>query len=167
MHLRVKYPNGGWWFFTPIYASPIEERRRLLWDDLTALAQHITNPWMLAWDFNDIMILCVAGPKFTWRGPIFHGGQRIFERLDRALCNDQWRLEFPNGSVKVLTRLEFFDHHPILISPTEAPHPMAPKQFKFESAWLLDDTYNKMLKQCWKGDIDMVHNLHIVERDLK
>lgn len=28
-------------------------------------------------------------PKFTWRGPIYHGGQRIYEKLDRAMCNDE------------------------------------------------------------------------------
>ncbi|GAU35497.1 hypothetical protein TSUD_384520 [Trifolium subterraneum] len=117
MHLRVKYPNGDWWYFTPVYASPLEERRKLLWDDLTAIAQNMTDPWMLAGDFNDIMCteekrggvvasrrkctifkdrinscklidLGAVGPKYTWRGPLFHGGQRIFERLDRALCND-------------------------------------------------------------------------------
>jgi hypothetical protein len=54
MHLKVKYPNGGWWFFTPIYASPIEDKRRLLWEDLTAISPHITIPWLVAGDFNDI-----------------------------------------------------------------------------------------------------------------
>jgi hypothetical protein len=24
MHLKVRYPNDGWWFFTPVYASPNE-----------------------------------------------------------------------------------------------------------------------------------------------
>jgi hypothetical protein len=169
LHLRVKYPNDEWWYLTPIYASPIESNRSLLWDDLKDIAQHMKEPWLLAGDFNDI--LCVEekrggvtasrrkckifkdridscglidigamGPKFTWRGPLYHGGQRIYERLDRALCNSHWRLQFPDGYLKVLTRMDFSDHHPILISPKEAPHPIAPRQFKFESAWLLEKT---------------------------
>jgi hypothetical protein len=74
------------------------------------------DPWLLAGDFNDIlgapiclrkclkfkeridacqlMDLGAIGSKFTWRGPTYHGGQHIFERLDRALSNDSWWLEF-------------------------------------------------------------------------
>lgn len=40
----------------------------------------------------------------------------MFERLDRASNNDLWRLLFPGAVVKVLPRLEFSDHHPILIA---------------------------------------------------
>jgi hypothetical protein len=156
----------------------------------------MTGAWMMAGDFNDIKCaeekrgganvslrrcnkfqeridgcrlidLGASGPKFTWRGPIYHGGQRIFERLDRALCNAQWRLEFPEGFVKVLTRLEFSDHHPILISPREAPHPVAPRQFKFESAWLVDSKYQEMLKNSWKREDKIVNNLQNVERNIR
>jgi hypothetical protein len=196
MHLRVKYPHGQWWYFTPVYASPIEDRRKALWHDLTAIAHHMKEPWMLAGDFNDISSIeekrggvraserrcsnfkdrinnCKliemgsGGPKFTWRGPLYHGGQRIFERLDRALCNDLWRLDFPNGYVKVLTRLEFSDHHPLLISPIEVPHPQVPKQFYFESAWILNDSYNNMIQQCWNEDDDIVSNLQKVKKNVQ
>ncbi|MCH80961.1 hypothetical protein A2U01_0001739, partial [Trifolium medium] len=68
----------------------------------------------------NLLDLGAMGPKFTWRGPIYHGGQRIYERLDRALCNEKWRLSFPDGYVKVLTRVSFSDHHPILIDPMGA-----------------------------------------------
>jgi hypothetical protein len=188
MHLRVKYPYGSWWCFTAVYASPNVDRRKSLWYDLTEIANNIKEPWMLAGDFNDISSIeekrggvraserrcknfreqinaCKlidmgsVGPKFTWRGPLFHGDQRIFERLDRALCNDLWRLEFPNGYVKVLTRLEFSDHHPLLISPVEVPHPKVPKQFRFESAWILNDSYNNLIQQCWQEDENIVVNL--------
>ncbi|GAU26402.1 hypothetical protein TSUD_278470 [Trifolium subterraneum] len=171
--------GGEVWYFTPVYASPNEEYRRRLWDELRVISNNMKDAWMLAGDFNDIacaeekkgganastrkcikfrerMNACqlldmgAMGPKFTWRGPIYHGGQRIFERLDRALCNENWRLVFPDGYVKVLTRVEFSDHHPILISPKEAPFIRAPRQFRFESAWLLDNTYNSMLNASWK-----------------
>lgn len=45
--------------------------------------------------------------KFTLRGPIYHAGERIYERLDKALCNDHWRIQFSESLVKVLIRLEF------------------------------------------------------------
>lgn len=54
-----------------------------------------------------LMDLGFTGHKFTLRGPIYHGSERIYERLDKALCNDHWRIQFPESLVKVLTRLEF------------------------------------------------------------
>ncbi|PNY12420.1 ribonuclease H [Trifolium pratense] len=196
LHLKVKYTNGDRWYFTPTYASPIEMTRNLLWNDLQSIAQNMKDPWLVAGDFNDIVCaeekkggaaasgrkckifktridacslidIGAMGPKFTWRGPKYHGGQRIYERLDRALCNGQWRLLFPDGYVKVLTRLEFSDHHPILISPKEVPHPSAPRQFKFESAWLLEEEYDSMLRQCWNSDSTVIENLTNAEREIK
>jgi hypothetical protein len=112
-------------------------------------------------------VVNTLGHKYTWRGPLYHGGQRIFERLDRALCNDKWRLDFPDGVVKVLTRLNFSDHHPLLITPMNAPHPVAPRQFRFESAWLLDNSYNEMLSNSWKRNQTVVDNLSTVQNKLK
>jgi hypothetical protein len=196
MHLKVRYPNDGWWFFTPVYASPNENARHALWEELKRLSVSMNEPWLVAGDFNDIsnieekkggvvasMRKCntfrerinmrslidigAMGPKFTWRGPVYHGGQRIFERLDRALCNSQWRLIYPDGCVKVLTRLDYSDHHPLLISPKEAPHLVAPKQFKFESAWMIDSNYSDMLRQSWNNEEAIVTNLANVERNIK
>jgi hypothetical protein len=94
-------------------------------------------------------------------------GQRIYERLDRALCNSQWRVMFPDGFVKVLTRLDYSDHHPILISPKEAPHLVAHKIFRFESAWMTDGKYTDMLHQSWNSVGSIVTNLTNVERNIK
>ncbi|MCH86424.1 hypothetical protein A2U01_0007281 [Trifolium medium] len=149
-------------------ASPNEENRRVLWEDLISIANNMNDAWLVAGDFNDIasigekkggaavsmrkcnkfqdritacnlLDLGAMGHKFTWRGPIYHGGQRIYERLDRALGNESWRLKFPDGCVKVLARLDFSDHHPLLITPKNVPHPVAPRQFRFDSAWLMDN----------------------------
>jgi hypothetical protein len=124
MLLKVHFKNGKEWYFSPLYASPNEDNRKLLWEDLKNIARWMKGAWMLAGDFNDIACpsekkggvralirkcntfverinacklidLGFEGTKFTWRGPIFRGGGRIFERLDRALSNDTWRLEFP------------------------------------------------------------------------
>ena len=53
------------------------------------------------------------GSNYTWR---------LFERLDRAFSNDSWRLDFPDGVVRVLLRLDFSDDHPLLICLAEVPH---------------------------------------------
>jgi hypothetical protein len=161
-----------------------------------SIANNMNDAWLVAGDFNDIacgdenkggaavsmrkcnkfqerinacylLDLGAMGHKFTWRGPIYHGGQRIYERLDRALGNERWRLSFPDGCVRVLARLDFSDHHPLLITPKNAPHPVAPRQFWFESAWLMDNTYKEMMWASWKNDQDVASNLVNVQHDLK
>ncbi|GAU43826.1 hypothetical protein TSUD_399190 [Trifolium subterraneum] len=99
------------------------------------------------------------GPKYTWRGPIYQNGPRIYEKLDRALSNDVWRMEFPDAYVKVLTRVDFSDHHPILIVPFEVPRFKVPRQFKFESAWIIEDSYFDMLHKTWNHNDIMEKNL--------
>lgn len=67
--------------------------------------------------------------KYTRRAPINHGGYRVYERLDRVLGNDQWRLQFPKAQVKVLTRLEFSDHLLVLLSLVDDSDRNFPKSF--------------------------------------
>jgi hypothetical protein len=38
MLLKVHYTNGKDWYFSPIYASPNEENRKMLWEDLKHIA---------------------------------------------------------------------------------------------------------------------------------
>lgn len=75
-----------------------------------------------------------VGPKYTWRGPISHDGQLIYEKLYRALSNNLWRLKFLDAYVKILTRVDFFVHRHILITPVDVSHMVAPRKIEFESA---------------------------------
>jgi len=107
-----------------------------------------------------------VGSRFTWRGPIYLGC-RIFERLDRGLCNDHWRFQFPEAYLRVLGRLNFSDHHPLLIYLKGDIQYVAPKQFRFESAWLLEKSYNDMLAGCWNINSDISQNLVNFQREVK
>ncbi|XP_058784025.1 uncharacterized protein LOC131658784 [Vicia villosa] len=163
IHLKVNNNLGDAWLLTVVYASPHERLKRLMWESIRKIAATINQPWLVVGYFNDIVCasekkgggqvsvhkcnvfrenmedyylldLGASGPKFTWRGPIFHGGQRIFERLDRALSNEEWKLKFANCQVRVLTRVEFSDHHPIMITLNNNSFERCPKTFHFESA---------------------------------
>jgi hypothetical protein len=195
MHVKVKCKHGGEWFFTPVYASPNEENRRILWEELHQFSRTINDGWMLAGDFNDIasinekkggipassrkcakfvdrinrcqlMDLGATGSKFTWRGPLYAGAW-IFERLYRALSNDSWRISFPEAIVKVLPRLDFSDHHPILISLFRHFHVGGARAFRFESAWQLDKSYNDMLAACWDKNRHVHDNLQALQHNIK
>ncbi|XP_058780762.1 uncharacterized protein LOC131654847 [Vicia villosa] len=188
IHMKIKEDGELLSYFTVVYARPYEASKKVLREELKEISQHMCDPWMLAGDFNDIayvsdkrggvvpslnrckklrdrMDMCnisdveARGPVFTWRGPIFRGGQRIYEKLDRAFSNDDWRLKFHEAYVKVLMRMEFSDHHPILLSFREECCVGFDKPFRFENAWLLNDTYSTMLKETWKKETDVVENL--------
>lgn len=108
IHLRVRFENQDWWWFSLVYASPIKGVRGELRNYLHNIST--SNPdrwWMMADDFNDILIqeekkggaptyvrkcfifhqringnnlmdLGFMGSKYTWRGPFFGGHQLIF-----------------------------------------------------------------------------------------
>lgn len=70
------------------------------------------------------------GSKFTWTN------NRIKERLDRAFCNDDWRVLFPEAFVQHLPRFKS-DHYPIIIqlfSNTSLNRLACP--FRFQAMWL-------------------------------
>lgn len=54
IHLVVTYTGGSSSYLTAVYASPHEENRRYLWEDLHNIAQSMQEKWLLVGDFNDI-----------------------------------------------------------------------------------------------------------------
>lgn len=54
MHVKISFKGGGEWFFTPVYASPNEDNRRVLWEELQNIALDMRERWVVGGDFNDI-----------------------------------------------------------------------------------------------------------------
>lgn len=111
-----------------------------------------------------LLDLGAGGPRFTWRGGRYNGGERMFKRLDRALGNDAWRLGFPNAIIKVPPRIDYSDHHPLLIYLYRTTRHHRPKCFKFEGAWLIDDTYCDVLARHWDNSKPIPQNLAYMEQ---
>ena len=116
------------WVLTVVYANPCVTTRRALWNYLDAIRNCFQLPWLVAGDFNEIVNssekrggrfhhansgfgdwidrnelvdMGFIGAKFTWmtkRG--VH--EEIWERLDRAVCSMEWRLQFMEGLVRHL-----------------------------------------------------------------
>lgn len=109
----LKNKQGQEWFLTVVYASPYEQKRGIMWDSMKNIVATVNMPWLVVGDFNDISFAnkkiggwavstrkCKAfrdsmeecslfdmqakGPFYTWKGPIYRGGRRIYEKLDRA-----------------------------------------------------------------------------------
>lgn len=196
IHMKVCVQRRWSWYFTAVYASPDEELRSAMWRDLSQMASAMRDHWFLAGDFNDIISaterrggkpvnqlkcnvfsarinacnlvdLGAVGPRYTWRGQKLTGYSRTYQRLDRALCNDSWRITFPDAFVKVLPRVKFSDHHPILISPFGTTRRQGVRPFRFESAWMTHPSFVEDLNTWWLQSSDFSSNLQSVEHELK
>ncbi|PKI54066.1 hypothetical protein CRG98_025560 [Punica granatum] len=152
------------WLFTTVYESPSAAIREDLWGFLHWVAPTGDDAWLLMGDFiaiasevekssgapfnpneaskfNEVLHRCglldvgSTGPSFTWRGSIYRGREMIFCHLDRAVCNAQWRVLFPDASVIVLP-FSKSDHHPLFTycqsRQSSSPHR---RQFRYMAAW--------------------------------
>lgn len=66
----------------------------------------------------------------------------------------------------MLPRLSCSDHQPLLISPFNSTYIRAPKIFRFESAWLLEDNYYQMLQNSWSDSMPIWENLHKIHASI-
>ncbi|XP_058776455.1 uncharacterized protein LOC131650765 [Vicia villosa] len=181
IHMQVKNDKGQEWIFTMVYASPDEHNRKHLWEIMRLTYATMDMPWLVVGYFNDIAYanekkgggqvsarkcsifgenmeagnlsdLGAKGSNYTWGGPIYHGGQRIYERLDEVIRNEEWRLAFSEAHVKILTRVDFSHHHPIKISLSFCNYGRVAKSFRFESAWMLEENYMDRLQGFWNNN---------------
>lgn len=97
----------------------------------------------------DLMDLVSSGFPYTWRGPLTHDKMRLYEKLDRIFSNASWSILYPEAHVKVLHRIEFSNHHPVLLTLVDKDFCKIPKYFKFECAWLVEDNFEHMLNVAW------------------
>lgn len=139
-----------------------------LWEYLDFVNSCHQLPWVLAGDFNEMLHvedklggalsnrhkgwfdnnamvdLGFYGPKYTWTY------KRVFEGLNRAICNLAWRSLFAEAHVKHLPRTKS-DHNPIKLylksgfttSPGNRP-------FRFEAMWLKHEGFNDFITQKWQ-----------------
>ncbi|XP_019160774.1 PREDICTED: uncharacterized protein LOC109157330 [Ipomoea nil] len=129
--LQVSKSSSPPLFFAPVYGSPTHQLRKRLWRDLRQCNRAISGPWLVARDFNSVVYqeetlnytsfstqrsadfaswiqeeglidLSFTGPKLTW---VKDGSSDRIKgaRLDRALCNTEWRTSFPEACAAWLT----------------------------------------------------------------
>ncbi|KAI9089746.1 hypothetical protein K1719_029039 [Acacia pycnantha] len=139
--------------FTAVYASPNEQRRHRTWDMLLTLSQEITDPWLLAGDFNDI------------KTPMKQKGVVESVRLDRCLCNVLWQEKFANAQIKVVSRV-CSDHHPLVVC-LEAPNKgYRHKPFRYEAAWQMHGTFDEVVRENWLGEDEAHAKLSSLKQSL-
>jgi exonuclease III len=164
------------WNFVGFYGPPHKINRRIIWENLHALLESFEGPWVVLGDFNVILddsekeggrIGCssmpsylkdllfdlgavdlgFAGNKFTWSNRRWGKGS-IRERLDRGICNSEWRLLFPKAVILHLGAINS-DHCPLLLDSNPTDYLM-PRPFRFVVAWLRDPRCFEVIRLAWK-----------------
>ncbi|XP_028787307.1 uncharacterized protein LOC114743269 [Neltuma alba] len=162
---------------------------------MAQFAQATQEPWVLLGDLNDIMEenekkggapcnfrkcelfaervsncnlldLGAFGNRFTWKGPLISGYERVYERLDMGLCNTSWRCLFQNAIVKNLARLSCSDHNPLLLCSNDRGYGFGLRPFRFEAMWLMHSEFDAMLRGCWKEEGGLTNKLMDLQPNL-
>jgi len=186
--VEIKPHGHPSWNLTLVYASPQVQTRELLWPQLQHLATEYRKPWLLAGDFNEtatpeernhcntevlrrckrfkhwidnsgLIDLGYSGPKFTWARGLTRETRKE-ARLDRALCNMEWRLKFQSGVVHHLIRA-CSDHSPLLISTGDfAQDRISNTPFRFQASWTTHAQFDEVVKTNWCTDVPLMPNLN-------
>ncbi|XP_019200243.1 PREDICTED: uncharacterized protein LOC109193865 [Ipomoea nil] len=181
------------WVFAPVYGSPTHHLRRRLWRELSQSKRGVSGSWLVAGDFNSVtskeetsnyisfstqrssdfvtwiqdeclIDLGFSGPKLTW---VKDGSTAAYKgaRLDRALCNLDWRIRFPEASVVHLPRIAS-DHAPLLVRLQGGRQHSHNKHFLFQAAWLTHEDLGKTVQRLWSADQNLLANVEQVATGL-
>ncbi|XP_028779226.1 uncharacterized protein LOC114735680 [Neltuma alba] len=171
------------WKSNTVYAIPHSNHRQLLWENLKSLSASVSKPWTVIGDFNNIIStnerigggrgniqrmnwfqqqidgcglfdLGFSGSKYTWKGPKVNGYARLYERLDRALGNSSFLTNMADCFVKILPRICFSDHSPIVLQFFQKSFSNS-RPFRFEAMWLAHENFTDFLNLNWVDDIDI------------
>ena len=163
--------------FTTVYASPRITERHILWNNLANVSNIHNMPWVVAGDFNELLIgedkfggravsvnkfllfkdcldkcsmidIGFSGPWFTWTNKRdLHG--LIQERIDRFFVNPSWCMLYPEAKVVHLTRCHS-DHCPVLLEMQPGVGGGRNRPFKFQTCWLSDPFFPSIVSQSWR-----------------
>ena len=132
-------------------------------------------PWLCAGDFNEVtkqseklggrtrphsqmqafrdvldecgfMDLGFVGSKFTWHK--HYENFTVWERLDRAVANNEWFSLFPDTQVHHLD-VTTSDHKPLLINP-DGMDCKQQRPFRFEQMWMSDPGCGATIEAVWQ-----------------
>ncbi|XP_031095268.1 uncharacterized protein LOC115999567 [Ipomoea triloba] len=193
INLQVEEQNVTPWALTVVYGSPNMALRRDLFANLSFQDLNPLSQWLVCGDFNSavsinetsntnhfnfarcsdfrswifresLVDLGYTGAKFTWMRGInsstFKGA-----RLDRALCNTQWRINYPEAIVNHLPMANS-DHSPLVITTTPRSKAGGPARFRFNMAWSMHKDFLNCIRNAWIPDRELEVNKTSVAKAL-
>lgn len=166
---------GNEYFMLFVQGSPYLPHRDSTWNHITDLISKNPGRWILIGDFNQVEnhdqklggsdILRGANNFREWKlhnrliDIPFHGvdftwtnnrkeKEAIYERLDKAFCNLQWRDNFPQAEVWNLPIL-ISDHSPIILHPSGASSDKKKRQYRLDAWSLNHEEVNSIIEKQW------------------
>ncbi|XP_062093494.1 uncharacterized protein LOC133799495 [Humulus lupulus] len=179
LHCRVRiYSRNQDFCLTVIYGSNSLESRRVFWTDLVHVQLPI-QPWLVLGDFNAVFDINdrmggrpisgkemedaqnwlalglveemkVMVPYFSWSNNQ-DGGNRIYSKLDRILCNEAWVDLFPLASD--FSHWEVVsDHSTLLIKQVEVQN-LGIQPFHYFNMWSSHPQFREIVLGNWTKPI--------------
>lgn len=94
-----------------------------------------------------LMDLGFFGTKFTWKRPC-RGGRMVSRRLDRCVCDHEWRMRFQEATVEHLVKRQS-DHNPLLLRGSHLVSNKEGRPLRFQAAWCTHEDYSQVVKLAW------------------
>ncbi|XP_073045682.1 uncharacterized protein [Primulina eburnea] len=184
--VRVKVGHQALWLLSIVYGSPNATLRKKLWHDLSLDNLNIEGPWcsigdynsvisddeiepqrnsahhrspeFADWIFNQAMIdMGFKGSKFTWtRGQ--SSDTHKSARLDRGLCNLEWKDMFPDSHITHLPIIQS-NYAPLILNLSDKNKSESGRIFRFQAAWLTHKEFPKVIKAEWDNRQNMEDNI--------
>nr|GLL44596.1 uncharacterized protein LOC109191857 [Ipomoea trifida] len=126
-------------------------------DNYTTFSSQRSSKFLEWINVEGLIDMGYSGQKFTWVKVLASGCAKS-ARLDRALCNLEWRHMFPEAAVFHLPRIDS-DHAPILIRMTARHTHAMLLSFKFQAAWLTNNGLNEVVHSTWNTHEDFSANI--------
>ena len=158
--------------FTVVYGSPQSKMHTDLWSHLNGLSSNIHGSWIVACDFNAILKkdeniggakntlagckkfcswmwdcsmfdMGFLGSRFTWKRGM------VQERLDRFVCNGDWKDSVQTYQVIHLPRIQS-NHCPLMLKFMETRRCHTKKvPFLFLAAWKTHPDWKSFVDRQW------------------
>ncbi|KAM6577471.1 hypothetical protein CsatB_029308 [Cannabis sativa] len=177
----VENDLGFTWRFTGFYGSPDPGGRMECWKLLKRLKPMFQGPWVCGGDFNEIVDkkekkgggpkpvylmrnfrntisdchlreLVAEGGGFTWCNG--RAANLVYEKLDRILCNSDWKDKFKMNKVSLLNWWNS-DHRPLLLQAHQVGNGQSfnkrwGSRFHFEQAWADNEDCKRIITETWE-----------------
>lgn len=175
--MEIRPANANPWLLTIVYGSPHFTPRQTLWDEIQSLSHNSDGAWLLMGDFNDVLHdLERVGPPMVRAQPIESGFQQTLQnsnlmdmgfnedpftwsrgntrnRLDRAICNLDWRIRFGSVEIYHLPNKKF-DHAPLLLDfDLRRMENRRRRPFRFEAIWLSHPSFKQLVVDNWRNQL--------------
>ncbi|KAI8001392.1 hypothetical protein LOK49_LG09G02886 [Camellia lanceoleosa] len=137
IHAKIQRDNHVDWVLSAVYG-----KKRSLSPTLSHVQTRKFNARM---NKCNLMDLGCSRPQLTWSNGR-QGLANTLERLDRVVCNSEWRMAFTEGAVRNLPRT-YSDHSPLIVYTQGMDFPnLLARPFRLEAACLTDITFKSIVE---------------------